>query len=84
MFAYRSRFLRGDLTDRRVEMLPTGPDGLQEYLGGGVRAKIDYAQTTPDTNPLGQLLGDYCALGQWSEMGIPGAEKLAELDLENL
>ncbi len=54
MLAYRGQFLRVDLTNKRVEILPVDPGWSRDYIGGaGVGAKILYDQTAPDTDPLG-------------------------------
>jgi len=54
MHGYFGRYLRVDLTQRRIETRETDSIWLQRYLGGaGIGARILYDETDAATDPLG-------------------------------
>jgi len=54
MVGYQGKLLRVDLTTRQIETHPIDDSLFQKYIGGvGIAVKISYAETTPETDPLG-------------------------------
>ena len=54
MTGYRSRFLRIDLTDRRVELCDLEENLTHRFLGGsGIAAALLHRESPDDTDPLG-------------------------------
>jgi len=72
MFGYHKKFLRVDLTNRRVAIEDLGEDLLRKYMGGvGIEAKILYEETGPETSPLSPENILMAVTGPFTGTGVP-------------
>ncbi len=72
MFGCHKKLLRGDLTNRRMEVEDLEENLIRKYIGGlGIEAKILYEETTPETDPLspGNIL--MAVTGPYTGTGVP-------------
>jgi len=54
MFGYQGKYLRVNLTTRRIEIRAIPDEMFRDYIGGtGIATRLLYDETGPDTDPLG-------------------------------
>jgi aldehyde:ferredoxin oxidoreductase len=72
MFGYTKRFLRVNLTERKVEVEELSENLLRKYVGGlGIGAKILYEETRRETEPLSSANLLIAMTGPFTGTGVP-------------
>ena len=78
MKGYFGKFLKVDLTDRKIEDFPISDDDLKQYVGGStLAAKIIYDYVKPGMDPLAPENPLVFAAGPFTGSNIPMVSRAA-------
>lgn len=85
LYGYNGRFLRVDLSNRRISVEEPSVDYFQRYLGGrGFVAPILLQELRGGVDPdnLREAQRLYYQMLGWDQQGTPCRSRLVELDIE--